>query len=73
VDAHGVAADIGQDDEARALVAAAEERYGRLDVLVNNAGQPSVCRSEELAPADWGRVIDTDLSGAFYCARPRGR
>jgi 3-oxoacyl-[acyl-carrier protein] reductase len=69
VDAHGVAADIGRDEQAGALVAAAAERYGRLDVLVNNAGQPSVCRSEDLAPADWRRVLDTDLSGAFYCAQ----
>ncbi len=73
VDALGVAADIGRDDEAQALVAAAQERYGRLDLLVNNAGQPSVSASEDLDPADWRRVIDTDLSGAFYCAQAAGR
>jgi 3-oxoacyl-[acyl-carrier protein] reductase len=66
---HGVAADIGRDDQARALVEGAVERFGRLDVLVNNAGQPSVCPSEDLDPADWRRVLDTDLSGAFYCAQ----
>ena len=73
VDAYGVAGDIGRDEQAHALVAAAADRYGRLDVLVNNAGQPSVCASEDLAPADWRRVIDTDLSGAFYCAQAAGR
>lgn len=73
VDALGVAADIGRDEQAYALIDAAVERYGQLDVLVNNAGQPSVSPSEELDPADWRRVIDTDLSGAFYCAQAAGR
>lgn len=71
--AHGVAADIGDDAQADRLVNAARERFGRLDLLVNNAGQPSVSPSEDLAPADWRRVIDTDLSGAFYCAQAAAR
>jgi 3-oxoacyl-[acyl-carrier protein] reductase len=71
--AHGVAADIGDDVAVARLVDAAQERFGRLDVLVNNAGQPSVAASEDLSPADWRRVIDTDLSGAFYCAQAAGR
>lgn len=73
IEAHGIAADIGRDDDVAALVAGAHERYGRLDVLVNNAGQPSVSPSENLDPADWRRVIDTDLSGAFYCAQAAAR
>ena len=73
IDAYGMAADIGRDDDVAALVAAAQDRYGRLDVLVNNAGQPSVSPSEDLDPADWRRVIDTDLSGAFYCAQAAAR
>ena len=73
VDALGVAADIGDDVQADRMVTAAHERFGRLDVLVNNAGQPSVSPSEDLAPADWRRVIDTDLSGAFYCAQAAAR
>ena len=71
-EALGVAADIGRDDQARKLIDAATDRFGRLDILVNNAGQPSVSPSEELDPADWRRVIDTDLSGAFYCAQAAG-
>lgn len=69
----GVAADIGDDAQAARLVNAAQESFGRLDLLVNNAGQPSVSPSEELPPADWRRVIDTDLSGAFYCAQAAAR
>jgi 3-oxoacyl-[acyl-carrier protein] reductase len=72
-DAHGVAADIGDDIAVTRLVDSAVDRFGRLDVLVNNAGQPSVAPSEDLSPADWRRVIDTDLSGAFYCAQAAGR
>jgi NAD(P)-dependent dehydrogenase (short-subunit alcohol dehydrogenase family) len=73
VQAEGVAADIGDDAQVERLVGAARDRFGRLDVLVNNAGQPSVAPSEDLAPADWRRVIDTDLSGAFYCAQAAAR
>lgn len=72
-DAHGVAADIGDDVQAGRLIATARDRFGRLDLLVNNAGQPSVSPSEDLVAADWRRVIDTDLSGAFYCAQAAAR
>jgi len=72
IDAHGVAADIGDDQQATALVQAAVDHFGRLDILVNNAGQPSVAPSESLPAAEWRRVIDTDLSGAFYCAQAAG-
>jgi len=50
------------------------DRFGTLDILVNNAGiSPSLTRSEELSDEVWRRVIDVNLTGAFFCARAAAR
>jgi NAD(P)-dependent dehydrogenase (short-subunit alcohol dehydrogenase family) len=58
--------DVARGDDARRLVAATVERYGRLDVLLNNAGitVPGALL-HEVAESDWERVIAVDLTGAF--------
>ncbi len=68
-----VAGDVGDPATADAVVALARQRWGRLDVLVNNAGiSPLLERSERLSIAAWQQVIDTNLSGVFFCARAAG-
>jgi 2-dehydro-3-deoxy-D-gluconate 5-dehydrogenase len=69
--ASALALDVDVTDEASvaAMVAAVVERHGRVDILVNNAGINVAARPEALATADWHRVIDTNLTGAFLCAR----
>jgi NAD(P)-dependent dehydrogenase (short-subunit alcohol dehydrogenase family) len=69
IEALAVAADVANPDEARRLVEAAAARWGRLDVLVNNAGRPSVAPTAELPPAEWDAVIRLNLSAPFYCAQ----
>jgi 3-oxoacyl-[acyl-carrier protein] reductase len=63
-------ADVADEDQAAGLVTAVEEGLGDLDALVLNAGitrdRPAVRMSAE----DWNAVIDTNLSGAFFVARP---
>jgi len=50
-------------------VDAALERFGRLDVVVNNAGVSRDHRLPRLTDADWREVLDVDLGGAFSCTR----
>jgi 3-oxoacyl-[acyl-carrier protein] reductase len=63
------AADIGDGQQAEALVAAVIARFGRLDGLVNNAGQTQVGPFLEIEPAQWDEVIGTDLTAAYHTCR----
>jgi 3-oxoacyl-[acyl-carrier protein] reductase len=67
--AHAVAGNLAQPDEAAAVVAAAAEAFGRLDVLVNNAGVTRDGLVLRMSDDDWRAVVDTNLTGAFFCIR----
>jgi NAD(P)-dependent dehydrogenase (short-subunit alcohol dehydrogenase family) len=75
--------DVGDPASVKALFAAAKEKFGRLDLLFNNAGVSArAIPLEELTYEQWKRVVDTNLTGAFLCTqeafrimkdqRPRG-
>jgi NAD(P)-dependent dehydrogenase (short-subunit alcohol dehydrogenase family) len=64
-----VRCDISQEDQVKALIKAAIDKYGRIDSLINNAGVNFVKPFEELTTEDWDRVIDVDLRGTFFCTR----
>ena len=63
--------DVRQEEDVKNAVAAALLRFGRIDGLVNNAGvaKARIAKPTELALADWNRVIGTNLTGAFLCAK----
>lgn len=63
-------ADVAVEAEAGAMVEAAEEALGPLEALVLNAGITRDGLAVRMSAADWQAVIDTNLSGAFYTARP---
>jgi NAD(P)-dependent dehydrogenase (short-subunit alcohol dehydrogenase family) len=64
------AADVRQPEQVRALFDAVREKFGRLDVLFNNAGlNAPFVPLEELPYEKWREVIDTNLTGAFLCTQ----
>jgi 2-deoxy-D-gluconate 3-dehydrogenase len=67
------AGDVSIAAEIDALVAAAVERFGRLDVLVNNAAAYSNVRVEELPLERFASTLDVNVGGAFWCARQAAR
>jgi 2-deoxy-D-gluconate 3-dehydrogenase len=69
--AQAVAIEVDVTDEAsvNALVRRAAERWGRLDVLVNNAGTNIRKPPQDLTLAEWRQVLDTNLTSAFLCSR----
>lgn len=62
-------ADVSRRDEVRQMVAAVEEQFGRLDVLVNNAGMFFPARFEELTEEQWDSILDANLKSQFLCAQ----
>ena len=64
------AADVSDEAQAGGLVEAVEEALGPLDALVLNAGITRDGLAVRMSADDWGAVLDTNLSGAFYTARP---
>jgi NAD(P)-dependent dehydrogenase (short-subunit alcohol dehydrogenase family) len=69
-DSLSVPTDVGDPDSVAALFAAAKQKYGRLDLLFNNAGSgaPPV-PMEELSFAQWQTVVSANLTGAFLCTQ----
>jgi 3-oxoacyl-[acyl-carrier protein] reductase len=66
---HVVRGDVSVPGDAERLVGAAVQRFGAVDILVNNAGVGKFANASDLSVEDWRQVIDTNLSGVFYCSR----
>jgi NAD(P)-dependent dehydrogenase (short-subunit alcohol dehydrogenase family) len=65
-----VPTDVRDPDAVAALFAAAQDAHGAVELLFNNAGMTGPWGPlEDLDPADWRSVIDTNLTGAFLCAQ----
>jgi glucose 1-dehydrogenase len=67
-----VQADVGNEDDVKRLVASANEAFGGLNVLVNNAGIENQVPTMEMSLKDWERVLRTNLTGVFLCMREAG-
>src|SRR5262245_40812908 len=61
--------DVSNEDEVKTAVKAAFERFGRIDILVNNAGVTKDTLLLRMKRADWDSVIQTNLSGTFFCTQ----
>ncbi len=76
----GQLCDVSNEEQVQALVSAAEDKLGGIDVLVNNAGLGTSRRVVDMDDAEWHKVIDVTLTGTFRMVRaalkvmqPRGK
>jgi NAD(P)-dependent dehydrogenase (short-subunit alcohol dehydrogenase family) len=65
----GAVCDVREEEQVRALFEHTVAEFGGVDVLVNNAGIGIFGRVEEMSPADFRAVVETNLFGVFYCCR----
>jgi NAD(P)-dependent dehydrogenase (short-subunit alcohol dehydrogenase family) len=68
-DAMPAPGDVAQGAQVAAMVAAVVERWGRLDVLVNNAAYATGTRLPDLTEEEWRRGLDVNVTGAFLCLK----
>src|SRR5438046_1946374 len=69
VDSIALQADVSQPAEAERLIAAVLARFGRIDVLVNNAGPWLVKPAFETTVDEWNDILANNLSSTFYCCK----
>lgn len=68
-DALAVKADVGSQEDIRNMLDQAAARFGRLDAIVNNAGVDVTQGVDEMAVAEWNRIIATNLTGPFMLVK----
>ena len=68
-----VAVDVREPEQVQASVRKVADSFGRIDVLINNAGVNVRVPAEKVNEEDWDTVVDTDLKGAFFMAQTVGR
>ncbi|HEY8061727.1 MAG TPA: SDR family NAD(P)-dependent oxidoreductase [Gemmatimonadales bacterium] len=64
-----VPGDISQDGIPEAIVAGVLDRFGRIDILVNNAALPLTTRFEQITPEEWRRAVEVNLTAPFLLTR----
>lgn len=69
VEAIAVQADVSQEPQVEHLVQSALNQWGRIDILVNNAGITRDGLLLRMKTSDWQAVLDTNLTGVFFCTR----
>lgn len=62
-------ADISKPDEVKGMISFAARKYGRIGVLVNNAGIAQQKLFTDITQNDWDRMVATNFSGTFYCCQ----
>ena len=61
--------DVSKQEEVQALVNTTIKNFGKLDIIVNNAGVAAMGPSTEMPVEEWNRVVSVNLTGVFLCAR----
>ncbi|HSQ02481.1 MAG TPA: SDR family oxidoreductase [Burkholderiales bacterium] len=73
VQALGLACDVTKQDQVTAMKDAVVRKFGRVDVLVNNAGKAWIAPAEELPLERWQQIMDLNVTAAFICSQVFGR
>jgi gluconate 5-dehydrogenase len=68
-----MAVDVRQEEQVKAMVEKAVADWGRLDVMVNNAGASFRSKPEDISPNGWNTVVGINLTGAFLGSKWAGR
>jgi len=67
--ASAVSVDVTREESCRAMVGEAVKRFGRIDILINNAGTNIRKQPQEYSAAEWHTILDTNLTSAFLCSQ----
>ncbi|PRX51218.1 3-oxoacyl-[acyl-carrier protein] reductase [Prauserella shujinwangii] len=70
---HAIPCDVTAEEQVQALVDGAVRRFGRIDVLVNNAGLGGSRSILDMTDEEWSRVVDVTLNGTFRATRAAAR
>jgi len=68
-DVHAIPCDVTREDQVQALITGAADHFGRIDVVVNNAGLGGTKTLMDMTDEEWSRVIDVTLNGTFRATR----
>ena len=68
-DVHAIPCDVTREDQVQALITGAADYFGRIDVVVNNAGLGGTKTLMDMTDEEWSRVIDVTLNGTFRATR----
>ncbi len=73
VDAIAIKVDVTNENQVRALVTKTLEHFGKIDVLINNAGVTIHEKAEDMSFNDWNKVINVNLNGVFLVSKYVGK
>jgi gluconate 5-dehydrogenase len=68
-----VACDVKNPDSVSQVMETAVKQFGRIDILINNAGISWGAPIEQMTLADWNKVLETNLTGTFLCSQAAGK
>jgi 3-oxoacyl-[acyl-carrier protein] reductase len=69
VETFGIKCDVTSLDDVKNVTEATLKKYGRIDILINNAGTNRPSKIVDISDDDWNLVVDTSLKSTFYCTR----
>lgn len=67
--AFAIRCDVSKSEDVKNAIDLTIKKYGKIDVLINNAGIDEFCLFTDITDEKWHKMIDTNLSGAFYASR----